>query len=194
VPGIPAWDEICKTILTSGKGPEASYESDAAFAEMLAAGDGMLRELTDREERADDEKNKRWSERSVVERIRLAMIGTAFHRSFAIRDANKLIAVAAIKAPGVKDSEAQKFATNTSLAQDVIAYIADKKEWTKLYSVKLALCQNPKTPIGSTARLVPHLREKDLRNLARSKGVPSAVNSQAKKLLIQRSSGGRSRR
>ena len=42
------------------------------------------------------------------------------------------------------------------------------------------------------ARMLPHLREKHLRDLSRSKGIPSALNAQAKKLLTQRG-GGRSR-
>ena len=50
-----------------------------------------------------------------------------------------------------------------------------KSEWLRLYSVKHALVNNPKTPLPSALRLLPHLTAKDLRVIARSKGVPSAL-------------------
>jgi hypothetical protein len=40
-------------------------------------------------------------------------------------------------------------------------------------------------------RLLPHLREKDQDMLARSKGISSALASQARKLMMQRQSGRR---
>jgi rRNA-processing protein FCF1 len=36
-------------------------------------------------------------------------------------------------------------------------------------------------------RFMPFLREKDLKNLARSRGVPAAIVAQARKLTMQRS-------
>ncbi|MFN8642481.1 MAG: hypothetical protein U0802_12830 [Candidatus Binatia bacterium] len=56
--------------------------------------------------------------------------------------------------------------------------------------MKLALATNPKTPLPLAVRLVPSLLPRDLRNLAKSKNVPSAVNGLAKRLVIERSGGG----
>lgn len=68
-------------------------------------------------------------------------------------------------------------------------FIAGKREWTKLYGTKYALCRNPKTPITEAMRLLPFLREKDLITLTKSKGVASAVVAQARKLMMQRRGG-----
>ncbi|HET7503986.1 MAG TPA: hypothetical protein VFK02_23355 [Kofleriaceae bacterium] len=126
----------------------------------------------------------------VPSKIRAATLGDAFIRAEAIRDPLKLVAMAAIKSPGVTDIEAARYARNQALAEDVVRYIASNRNWTKLYGVKVSLCRNPKAPIAEISRLLPFLRQKDLANLSKSKGVPSAVTAQARKLIMQRGTKG----
>lgn len=126
----------------------------------------------------------------IPSRIRAAIVGDAFIRGEAVRDPLKLVAMAAIKSPGVTDIEAARYARNQALAEDVVRYIAGNRNWTKLYGVKVSLCRNPKAPLSETARLLPFLRQKDLASLSKSKGVPSAVTAQARKLIAQRSGRG----
>jgi len=123
-------------------------------------------------------------------KIRAAQLGDAFIRGEAIRDPLKIVAMAAIKSPGVTDIEAAYYARNQALAEDVVRYIAGNRNWTKLYGVKVSLCRNPKAPIAETARMLPFLRQKDLASLSKSKGVPSAVTAQARKLIAQRGGKG----
>jgi len=126
----------------------------------------------------------------VPSKIRAAIVGDAFIRGEAIRDPHKLVAMAAIKSPGVTDIEAANYARNQTLAEDVVRYIAGNRNWTKLYGVKVSLCRNPKAPLAETARLLPFLRQKDLASLSKSRGVPSAVTAQARKLIAQRGGKG----
>lgn len=126
----------------------------------------------------------------IPAKIRAATLGDAFIRGEAVRDPLKLVALAAIKSPGVTDIEAARYAGNQALAEDVVRYIAGNRNWTKLYGVKVSLCRNPKAPISETARFLPFLRQKDLTNLSKSKGVPSAVAAQARKLIMQRGGKG----
>jgi hypothetical protein len=126
----------------------------------------------------------------IRSRIRAAIVGDAFIRGEAIRDPAKLVAMAAIKSPGVTDIEAARYARNQALAEDVVRYIAGNRNWTKLYGVKVSLCQNPKAPLSETTRLLPFLRQKDLTHLGRSKSIPSAVAAQARKLIAQRGNKG----
>ena len=53
------------------------------------------------------------------------------------------------------------------------------------------MCRNPKAPIAETTRMMPFLRERDLNDLMKSKGVPSAVVAQARKIQMQRRGGGK---
>jgi hypothetical protein len=196
VPGLAAWDEIAQALQTHPSPPQSAAEVDALFGAALAVADDTPLTVGDAEkilpEVAEDQAQKKKDEEtpydklSVPQKIRLAMVGNAVDRSRTIRDPIKMIAVATIKAGGVTEFEAAGYASNPGLTADVIKYIAQKREWTKAYGVKFSLCRNPKTPVSDSMRLMPFLREKDLQGIAKSKGVPSAVVQQARKLMAQR--------
>ncbi|RMH44819.1 MAG: hypothetical protein D6689_01500 [Deltaproteobacteria bacterium] len=195
VPGIAAWDEIARAAVATAKaGPPSDEGRDAADALFAAAAEQAAEEADDDRAAAADEGDERdlpLSAMTIPMKIRLATLGNKFVRAQLVRDSNKMVALAAIKAPGVTEMEAVKHAGNSALSEEVIAYIARKREWTKLYACKLALVNNPKTPLAIAMRLVPHLRDKDIRALARSKSIPSALAAQARKLVMTRSTGGR---
>ena len=202
VDGIAAWDELARVV--AGGTAAASADADAIFAQALAgvagvadsavvaksteegieilegAGDGVP---------AVDEAKVPIGKMSVPAKIRLASLGNAFARSILVRDPVRLVAIAAIKAGGVSEIEAARHAGNHSLDNDVIRYIATRRDWTRLYGVKKSLVMNPKTPIAESSKLLIHLRDVDLRQVAKSKGVPSAVVAQARKLVATRSGG-----
>ncbi|MBI4917537.1 MAG: hypothetical protein HY825_16980 [Acidobacteria bacterium] len=129
------------------------------------------------------------SRMTVSQKIRLALLGNAGHRALLIRDPNKLVAMAAIKSPAVTDQEVGVISQSRSVSEDVIRFIADNREWTKTYLVKVNLVNNPKTPIAQSLRFLTHLRQGDLRALTSSKNVPQALTNGARQLL-QRKPGG----
>lgn len=196
VPGLAAWDEVARALTGS---PPASVDADAMFAAMAAeaARDDTALTSGDAEQAlpeddahaagpaGDDEEERKLS---IPMKIRLATLGDAFERAKRIRDPNRIVAMAAIKAPGVTDIEAARYAGNQALAEDVIRYIAANRNWTKLYGVKVSLCRNPKAPLSETTRFLPFLRQKDLQNLSKSRNVSSALVASARKLILQRSS------
>jgi len=191
VADIPAWEELVAAVMQSGK-QGTEKPADAAADELFEraargaeARGGEIVEADGSEEEPAEEVPI--SQMTVPMKIRLAMMGNAFARAQLIRDPIRLVAMATIKSPGVKDAEALKYASNNSLHEDVIAYIARNREWTKLYTIKLSLVNNAKCPLALSMRLMPHLREKDLRMLAKSKNIPSALSANAKKLVMNRS-------
>ena len=129
------------------------------------------------------------SKLAPMKKIRLAILGNTFERAVLIRDSNKAVCLSAIKSPKVKENEVVTYCANRSLAHDVIRYIAGRREWTKLYAVKLNLVLNPKTPLTESTKLLMLLRDKDVRQVAKSRGVPSAVVAQARKIIAQRTGG-----
>lgn len=202
VPGLAAWDEIARALQSEKHQPAPEVDALFSIAADAIAGDDSLLTNGDAERvRADEEEST--FEKAVLEKakdipiekmsvpakIRLATLGNAFARGVLIRDPIKLVAMAAIKSPGVTDFEATNYAGNPNLGDDIMRFIASKREWTKMYGTKYALCRNPKTPITEAMRLLPFLREKDLVVLTKSKGVSSAVVAQARKLMMQRRGG-----
>jgi hypothetical protein len=198
VPGLATWDEIARAL---DGAPRATPESDAAFAAAAElAGDDSVLTQGDAEQVIEDAKAAELAEQaearpvpieklSVPAKIRLALLGNGFHRAKLVRDPLKMVALATIKSPAVTEFEAAHYAGNAALSDEVIRFIAGKREWTKLYGTKVSLCRNPKTPVSDAMRLMPFLRDKDLVNMTKSKGIPSAVVAQARKLLLQRRGG-----
>lgn len=190
VEGITAWDEIQRVFAPGSRerdegAPVAGDQADALFARASgsnASKDGEPGTPT-------EEGSKEIWALPVPMKIRLATLGNAFDRAILIRDPKKIVAMAAVKSPGVTDAEVVKWAGLSSLPEEVVGYISNQREWTKLYSIKLSLVNNPKCPTGSAMRLLPHLREKDVESLARSRGIPSALQAQARKLVMQRQGG-----
>lgn len=126
------------------------------------------------------------SKLAPMKKIRLALIGNTFERAVLIRDSNKAVCLSAIKSPKVKENEVVTYCANRSLAHDVIRYIAGRREWTKLYAVKLNLVLNPKTPMSAAMGLLNHLHAHDVRKVAHSRNIPSALATAAKRRMDQR--------
>lgn len=123
----------------------------------------------------------------LFEKVRLATLGNANCRATLLRDPNRMVALAAIRSPRITDGDIVKAAGNRSLSEDVIRYIANRKELVKLYGVRLALVGNPKCGLALALRFLPTLNLDDIKQLARSKNVPGALAVAAKKLAAARS-------
>jgi hypothetical protein len=125
---------------------------------------------------------------SVSQKIRLATIGNSIQRAVLVRDSNKLVVLAVLKSPGVGDSDIIRFTKARSLPDEAVRYIAAKRDWTKLYQVKLNLVNNPRTPMQDALRFLNHLRPADVRALEASRDVPRALVTAAKQLRMKRQS------
>ena len=198
VPGLAAWEEVARALV--GAAP-ATSESDALFAaaatsqaddSALTTGDANQalpeEELAAAPPAPAEEEDDRGL--TIPMKVRLATLGNGVDRGRLIRDPIKMVAMAAIKSPGVTDIEAARYAGNQALAEDVIRFIAINRNWTKQYAVKVSLCRNPKAPLAETSKFLPALRQKDLTNLSKSKNVSSALVAQARKLIAQRGGKG----
>jgi hypothetical protein len=122
----------------------------------------------------------------LYEKIRLATLGNSYCRQNLLRDSNRMVAMATIRSPQITDGEVAKAAGNRALSEEVIRYIANRKELVKQYAVKLALVGNAKCPLAVALRLLPSLHADDVKQLARSKNVPGALSVAAKRLAAAR--------
>jgi hypothetical protein len=127
---------------------------------------------------------------SVSEKIRRATLGTSAERLLLVRDPNRLVAAAAAKSPGLKESEAVQISASRAVSDEVLRIIAMNRDLVRSYPVKLNLVQNPRTPFTFASRLVPHLRDADLRTLSRSKNVSAAVAQVVQQQLSRKQKAG----
>nr|ADI21636.1 hypothetical protein [uncultured myxobacterium HF0130_06F04] len=138
------------------------------------------------EEQAREPMLKLISQLTAAQKVALAIRGNREARNILIRDSNRIVATAAIRNPRITDAEVLAAAQNRTMCDEVIRLIAMNKEMIRAYPVKLALVQNPKTPLPTAMRFLSILRASDLKNVAKSKGVPQALANQAKRLSAKK--------
>jgi hypothetical protein len=122
----------------------------------------------------------------VGQRLKLAMKGNRDARMILLRDSSRLVQRFVLTNPRITEEEIVALCKNRSIEREMLDIICRRKEWMANYQVRLALATNPKTPLPTAVRIVPTLLVRDLRALAKSKNVPSAVNGMAKRIVITR--------
>jgi predicted RNA binding protein with dsRBD fold (UPF0201 family) len=192
--GMDAYEEAKARISGAPRDTAEERRIQKVIVESLP--EDMLREEPEDELGIDEDDVKkrtilqRLHEMTIAQKVALAMKGNKTIRSQLLKDRNKMVAVAAIKNPGVNEGEIIAVAGNRSVCDDVIRIISQNREWTRNYQVKLALMNNPKTPIGTALRFLPSIRAADLKGMSGNKNIPSALAQAAKKLLTKRQGGG----
>jgi hypothetical protein len=119
----------------------------------------------------------------VMQKIKLARMGNKEARSLLVRDRNKIVASAAIRSPRITENEIESIAKARNVCDEVLRIVSSNREWTRNYQVKLALATNPKCAIPTAIKFLNFLQEKDLRNIMKSKDVPSPVSVHARRML-----------
>jgi hypothetical protein len=129
----------------------------------------------------------RMAEMTVSQKIRCATLGSAAERLLCVRDSNRLVAAAAAKSPLLKEPEAVQISASRVVSEDVLRILAMNKDFTRNYQIKLNLVSNPRTPFTFASRLVPMLRESELKMLSKSKNVTGAISTAVKQQLGKKS-------
>jgi len=119
---------------------------------------------------------------SVGEKIKLAYLGNKTARRVLIRDPNKIVSSAVVKSGRLNPAEVVAFASNRNLSDDVVRELARNNDFTRKYPVKVALANNPKTPVSVAIAFVHHLHRRDLQALANNRNVTSVIFTTAKNL------------
>lgn len=124
---------------------------------------------------------------TVAERVRYAFRADRTGRMVLIRDRNKLVCTAVMRNPRVTETELEGIAGMRNIDEEVLRMIGTRRGWMAKYPIMMALCRNPKAPVGVVLPLVNRLTLRDLKSLKDDRGVSEVVRTMAKKLFIQRS-------
>ncbi len=90
--------------------------------------------------------------------------------------------------PRLTEADAVKLAASRRASPPALEAIAQDARWVARYPVKLALASNPVTPVRIVVGLLPHLLQRDLRDLSQT-GPRSEVRGRAAALLAAREDG-----
>jgi hypothetical protein len=118
----------------------------------------------------------------VPVRIKLCRGASRTLRSILIKDTNRLVAMGVIANAAFTEDEVEQVAANRSMDDEVLGYIARRREWISRYGVCKALVLNPRTPVGISVRLVSRISVKDLKLLRKDRNVSEPVRSTAERL------------
>jgi hypothetical protein len=124
---------------------------------------------------------KQIEEMTVNEKRTNALHGRKQMRMLLIRDRNKTIHPFVIKNPAITLDEIEQIAKMPSVNPDVLRSIAKSKEWTRSTTVCRNLVRNPKTPMKEALMLLAKLPLSDIRALAKSANVRTAIQQAARK-------------
>lgn len=120
-------------------------------------------------------------EMNMGEKVKIAMLGNMEVRKILMKDPRKQIVMAVLSNPRISDKEVAAMAGDPASSLEVISHISGSKTLSKNYQVKLALINNPKTPIKTALALLDFIRINDLKNLAKSRNVPNVIKVAAAK-------------
>jgi hypothetical protein len=166
----------------------------AALRELLgddvsAFAPDLIRELAENEALDPEKQSNLFAvvqKMNVMQKVKLARMGNKEARGLLVRDRNKIVASAAIRSPKITENEVVSFAKMRNVCDEVLRAIAANRDWTRSYPVKLALATNPKTPAPSAVKFLNYLQERDLRNIMKSRDVPSAISTHARRILSKK--------
>jgi hypothetical protein len=193
---IPAYEQAAKAIMNELI-PEPTAEpsfDDQLFAETQQMGESLAVDPDDDAYEASDDGeetvarkfeplHKKLADMTISQKIRTAILGSAAERMLLIRDTNRLVASAAVSSPQFTENEAARVTASKNVHDDVLRIIAKNRTLTRGYQVKLNLVTNPKTPLTFASHLLQHIRDSDLRTIAKSKNVPANIQAMARQQL-----------
>jgi len=159
--------------------PPTVEELEAAFSEAeISAGEGQEQGSI----------VKKIARMKVVQRVKLALLGTREERSVLIRDTSRVVYRAVLSSPKVTESDVEGYAALKNVQQEVLRLIAMSRRFMKNYSVLKNIATNPRTPIEVSLPLLNRLLPQDLRAVAGSHDVPETLRKMAEKLIKSRRS------
>ncbi|MDI3287546.1 hypothetical protein [Polyangium sp. 15x6] len=194
--GIPAFREAAAA-LEGELVPEASDEptpDDVLFAETAALADTLASPAPEDTHEAGDEGTeavkpkfkplyKLIADMSISQKVRRAQLGSKEERLLLVRDRNRLVASAVARSPMLQEDDVNLITKNRNVSEEVLRILGSNAEWLKSYTIKRNLVENPKTPLTMSTRLIPLLRDADVRQLAKSKNVTQAIQEAARRHL-----------
>lgn len=123
---------------------------------------------------------------TVAQKVMLAFRGDKMVRMLLVRERNKLVASAVMRNARMTDNEAEMVAGMRNVDDEVLRILSTKREWMTKYPIVLALCRNPKAPIGVVLPLINRLALRDLKFLRDDRGVAEVVRTTAKRIYLAR--------
>jgi hypothetical protein len=120
---------------------------------------------------------------SVGERMAIARRAAPGVLSALRNDATPRVIAAMLENPRLTEGLLLPLLASQGALPSILAVIASSPKWSVRYPIRLALCQNSRTPVDRTLRLLPLLKRNDLEGVAANAHLPLPVRRRAQLLV-----------
>ncbi|OQY28006.1 MAG: hypothetical protein B6244_08665 [Candidatus Cloacimonetes bacterium 4572_55] len=103
-----------------------------------------------------------------------------------VRDPDPNVVAATLRSKLATQREAMVLALQKTTASNILEEIAKNKNWVSKYPIKIALVNNPKTPLDISLGLIVDLLQQDLMRLIQSSEVAPSVRAKAEQQFRNR--------
>lgn len=117
-------------------------------------------------------------------KIQQALHGDKNQRAAILRENNRLLHAYVLRNPQIGMDEVAAIARMTTVSIDVLTFIAGRREWYERGEIAIALVRNPKTPVPMAIRMLEHIGQGELRQLAKQTAVRDAISRAARKKIL----------
>jgi hypothetical protein len=117
-------------------------------------------------------------------KIQQALHGDKNQRAAILRENNRLLHSYVLRNPQIGIDEVAFIARMTTVSADILGFIAGRREWAERPEVAIALVRNPKTPVPLAIRMLDHVGQGELRQLAKQTAVREAISRAARKKIL----------
>jgi hypothetical protein len=117
-------------------------------------------------------------------KIQQALHGDKNQRMAILRENNKMLHAYVLRNPQIQLDEVIAIARMTTVAVEVLTFIAGRREWAERAEVASALVRNPKTPVPLAIRMLDHIGQSEIRQLAKQTSVREAIQRAARKKIL----------
>ncbi|TLM65739.1 MAG: hypothetical protein FDZ69_08620 [Deltaproteobacteria bacterium] len=194
----PHAERLLKFRLGWREEPEPADDEEAGetevFPEAVDGNPDDIEEVSDEElearlkeaEQKGMSKHQLALEMRVAEKIKMAMTGDKEWRNILVKDPNKLVHGAVLKNGRITEAEVAVVARNKTSSDELIRIILLNRDWLKNSDIRKSLVTHPKTPLPKAIRFIGSLTVDELKKLAKSRSVSTAIVTTARKELENR--------
>lgn len=171
-----------------GMGVAVTFTPSPHLAEWVAAASQMASVDKDAEHGMGPEPTESAEPRPRVgetaEKIHQALRGNRDERAAILREGNPSLQLQVLRNPGLQPDEVAAIAKMRTVTPELLKQITDRREWAQRPEVAIGLVRNPKTPIPLAIRMLDHVSQQDLRQLAKDANTRTAIQQAARKKVL----------
>lgn len=120
---------------------------------------------------------------ALGERMAIARRGSPGILAVLRRDPNPRVVQALLENPRITEGVLMPLVQDDQAEPAVLQVISKDRRWGVRYEIRVGLAKNPRTPVQTALGLLPHLKKRDLRTVARAVRIRAPVRRRAEVLL-----------